>query len=706
MKPPAPEPKATPEPEPEPAEPSTPSPSSTPSEAPPVDPSESRTIAFSLQILNDRGRSIPNLDVVLSPHTSTDASDTAPTASLQGRSDASGRVTFVEPVTPGEWDLELPDGLRKLDPLGPIVVDDVSDPQATTVVVDASNRARRIAGRVWTSTSTPAIGAVVEALDVEGAHRAHAIADDRGHFELYCEEGALTPVRLSVGPLPGHSPWSEERVIAWGTRGLELRLAPANAVVLDVRDSTTGHAVEDVDLHWYVDALDGSPLATGPIVRGPHGDGIARLEAPPTGALRLVVAPRDPRLTISDPIDVRHETGETRVEVMLERSRELRVRVRHRDGRAAAGSSVQWVEHSPSTTIDEHTALLPPLERAQLAHATTRPVLVDEAEIGPEGEVLLRGPVPTDTVTLRVLGDDHVPLVVHDVTLDGAVDLTVSAGTFFHGHVEPVSVIAAWLTADGVDASTLVLTSDAARSVQSAVEVAADGSFEIRGLDAGTWNIGFHFSTIDSGRGDSLPHLDLGAVELGDGMTVERRLDISALTPARLEGTVTLDDHPLERTEFELVRLNSNVLTPARILDRTACVTDIDGRFQASHLPPGRYRVVSGDDVEWHSMDAIDLAPGSARQVDFAIHRETLQLSVTRPDGSALAGAQIRLTSPETGSSVEFTTSDTGALPARKLSVGRYEVEFLGTDTSGTLLGEVLLTTGLGTLPSTMVVPD
>ncbi|MHC4263648.1 MAG: hypothetical protein ACYSWX_14065, partial [Planctomycetota bacterium] len=124
VKPPAPEPKATPEPEPEPAEPSTPSPSSTPSEAPPVDPSESRTIAFSLQILNDRGRSIPNLDVVLSPHTSTDASDTAPTASLQGRSDASGRVTFVEPVTPGEWDLELPDGLRKLDPLGPIVVDD------------------------------------------------------------------------------------------------------------------------------------------------------------------------------------------------------------------------------------------------------------------------------------------------------------------------------------------------------------------------------------------------------------------------------------------------------------------------------------------------------------------------------------------------------------------------------------------------------
>ena len=89
------------------------------------------------------------------------------------------------------------------------VVDDVSDPQATTVVVDASNRARRIAGRVWTSTGTPAIGAVVEALDVEGTHRAHATSDDRGHFELYCEEGALTPVRLSVGPLPGHSPWSE-----------------------------------------------------------------------------------------------------------------------------------------------------------------------------------------------------------------------------------------------------------------------------------------------------------------------------------------------------------------------------------------------------------------------------------------------------------------------------------------------------------------
>lgn len=177
-------------------------------------------------------------------------------------------------------------------------------------------------------------------------------------------------------------------------------------------------------------------------------------------------------------------------------------------------------------------------------------------------------------------------------------------------------------------------------------ELAADGSFALRGLVPGVYRFELRYRWMyqkpnggGSGSASRLP-LEIPEVTATAGETSELAIDATRFAPAPLRGRLLLDGEPPSNAVLALSSSSARhgAFTPAA-----------DGSYVARELLPGKLiaQLVlasgsSGTEVALFGEEELELAPGEERVADLRFVRRRLELQLLDRDGAtALATAEI-----------------------------------------------------------------
>ncbi|MBL8898999.1 MAG: hypothetical protein JNM84_15270 [Planctomycetes bacterium] len=184
------------------------------------------------------------------------------------------------------------------------------------------------------------------------------------------------------------------------------------------------------------------------------------------------------------------------------------------------------------------------------------------------------------------------------------------------------------------------------RELAGEAELAADGSFALRGLVPGVYRFELRYRWMDlrpngggSGSANRLP-LEIPEVTATAGETSELAIDATRFAPAHLRGRLLLDGEPPSNAVLALSSSSARhgAFTPAA-----------DGSYVARELLPGKLiaQLVlesgsSGTEVAIFGEEELELAPGEERVADLRFVRRRLELELLDRDGAtALAHAEL-----------------------------------------------------------------
>lgn len=287
----------------------------------------------------------------------------------------------------------------------------------------------------------------------------------------------------------------------------------------------------------------------------------------------------------------------------------------------------------------------------------------------------MRGPA-RDDLALRAFGPGHVPTVLQPFALTpGATpaEMEVDRGATLRGRVEPPAMAAFLLrSGQGIELVTSGPVSSSRQHLppyrrdlmqRAPFPLAADGSFAIHGVPAGTWDLFLG------------PQRCLTLAAIGPGETRTIVVDARRFVPARLRARVLVDGTAEHRMQLLLRRRGAtngasqtsyHPLTEDRPLDTT--------------LPPGDYEVeIQVRRDAWCDLPTshrLQLAPGQTVDRQLRVQTGQLHFCVKTPAGTPVPDLEFVLGTEDGGwSSRRMLRTDARGVATVWTTAGAYTID-------------------------------
>jgi RNA polymerase sigma factor (sigma-70 family) len=581
-----------------------------------------------------------------------------PRAFGSARSDATGAFTGRWAMPPGTYRLHV-SSAHGWQLQGPPSIELVAGHTAPLEVVVTPAKGT-IQGRVVDGHDRPVAGASIEAM-VTGATRIVATRSSQdGSFVLASPRNDAPSTQL-MATADGHESIWTERPIDWGSRDVVLRFTQATMPFTVRVTDEHGAPVEMFSVH--ATALGDTRRGKERTVRahGPHGDGTATLADVGVGAHVLCV--EFPAATGRTPLLRRVDLPALQRRVALRSSLAQRVvRVVYDDGAPVAGTRVQRCL-LPGQALDEDT----PLVARERWHDNYHGALVlDDVTTDGDGRCTITG-TGGQAFGLRVLGPGHAPALVPTMTMETAEELvvTVARGGTLRGRIVPDMAAAElarlatsvhsvsrseWHTHVLLKQGTRSFPVERARMVfpdepaAMSARIAADGSFALAHVPAGEWNVEVHFHRALEGVRAVTTERAVGPrVQVTEGEVTTVEVDLSAIVPGRLLGTVLHNGTPVANAQLMMEGPTTGAIPHPR--------TDAHGRFEYSGPPCAiRVRVTDLDGkvlpVALHASNPATMLRQTTVEHTFVIASGTLEVLVLDPAGKPAPEVQLSIADP------------------------------------------------------------
>lgn len=260
-------------------------------------------------------------------------------------------------------------------------------------------------------------------------------------------------------------------------------------------------------------------------------------------------------------------------------------------------------------------------------------VLLDQATTDEHGAADLAGPLGRQ-VALRIVGSACEPAIESGVWSSDELRLVVQPRAHrYQLVVEPQATVAALLAAWPTTALALVPFSRAERAglITAALAQPLRPPF--------TPQMGCAEAMAEPVLVTPVGRIRLPRIEkAGDGPV---RVDVAAVHPAELRGSVTVDGSKAAYGTVRVERIPEDV-APVRIqAPQDVIALDGEGGFRATLLP-GRYRLFLLETTTTPGSllgrSAFDIGPGESRRTDFKVDHGSLRLTLRAPGGGPAAG--------------------------------------------------------------------
>lgn len=582
---------------------------------------------------------------------------------MRATTDDLGRFAFRDVLPTGSYRLRL--GNRRL-----------RDPSDRNVVLEASV-VERVLQLVVDVAPAPCRGIVVgpDGSPIANAYvsldQNRARTDTDGRFEVL-----PTPTvdeadrRLEVSAAGFLS--NQDHTWPYGDAGeVRIVLQAIPQLKLRVVDGRTGAPV----VRYAARLVFPNSWDTGhQVARGEHANGVSQFLAP-SGRYFVVVAPVAQELqqsTFQPVVMPALRTAEVTVTLWPPLQRRLVVT----DGRLpVAGAFVQLLDPGDQAVrCDTETW---PLEDCRVGGLPLARI-VQAGRTAADGSIALRG--PKGPLALRLWGGGLALQIVQPVSLEGEGDLKIAGqrGATWRGKLFPATV-ARELAALGASRPNtkskrvgLRLTSDRGESLHRFLErpfpIAADGSFEISGIPAGTWN------AIVKGRSSYAA----AKIQVAAGQVLEQDLDASALAAADVDLRILVDGVPAADCYVNVMGWHAKNVFGERFASQSLGRADSDGRFAVStfvgdlalHIT---WPVAAGKTSQLCAYASVPRAGQQDLVLDLLLG--TLDVRVLQADGSPAVGARLRESNRRAGA--VWTADAKGRLVQVHFVAGSYEIEAL-----------------------------
>lgn len=562
-------------------------------------------------------------------------------------SKADGSFELRDWLAPGDYEVSTQKGELQSPKKVQLVAE--RREEVLELVVRVLPPSETISGHVLDEAGAPVRGIEIE--DRSGFGRSSARSGRDGTFKLEQRRPGGAKQASLVLSSREHEVDEAPREVAWGTQDVEFRVRKAAALTIRVTDEQ-GAPVDSYMVRlipqnrgrW--SSLDSEPRA-----KGKHEDGTVVIPGLTRGDWLLMVEFATASGFCTVQRDFTQDQGPKRFDLRALPAQRRTLRVVGPDG-PVAGTTVQLCDPFGAPLTDDRLVM----QRDHwLMNSGNRNVMVLwEGTTDGDGRVVMAGPGDRE-LGVCVPGPGHLPVRLAPVALGVAEELvvTVSRGAQLVGKVVPPEAVAELKRLVESDpgkgfpegrAPRLTLRRDQERFPKDHVlagkkpdlRIGDDGTFHVDGLPPGTWQIEVHFMVLKGGSGGSQDVL-VGDVTLTDGTTKTQDLDLSAVLPGELEGTVHWNGQPLANSSFVLQadRGGSKV------------ETDAQGRFRTSTMA-GDYKAVrseqTSDPRQWSSIESatpIRIVRGQLTSVAVIFESGKLRATVLDGKGQAVAGVQL-----------------------------------------------------------------
>lgn len=437
---------------------------------------------------------------------------TRPLRVLETRSDATGGLDFADPAKPGKWRAiaSLPcvtkPSLVTIAPeagdfiLNLVVELNEATSQIAGLVRDEANRAvARAEVQAWLPASADQKEKVVArattatdgsfVLDVQDRSAKLAVkaneAGKGGQASANKKPSVVeTPVRLRV-LAAGCEFLPDERFHPWGTRGVDLRVHRSDAIAVRVtrRD---GQPVETFALHVFRPRpSDVSELRSRS--SGYHEDGLAYAHGVLAGP-QAVLIDAGPYLVPDGVRTLHHHGSAARLDIVLDRAVQRRIRVVGRDGRPAIGATVELLVPISDAPIHKFT------QGAKLMDLWTRrgdrAMRLVSSFVDGYGMADLVGH-PDTRYALRIKSDRHALYFEAIVLgpLSPVTEICLADGARVEGVVQPASFVAQIRKVGGKPPMVGLVTTVGEQVVRYETAPDEQGRFIFECVPPGDWQL-------------------------------------------------------------------------------------------------------------------------------------------------------------------------------------------------------------------------
>ncbi|MBL8895996.1 MAG: sigma-70 family RNA polymerase sigma factor [Planctomycetes bacterium] len=545
-------------------------------------------------------------------------------------SDALGNFAFDTPIPAGTWTLQASGSAVAPSSPEEVYVPETLD--AAPLVVRVERRLLPwIEGVVVDEHGVGVPRVLVGATAPDGsADGCNSGTREDGSFRIRARKPSSAPVQLSVLD-PGECESLLEALppCAWGSREVRIVLRRGLALDLRVVERGGGEPVTDFAVSCW-NPWSKRPNLTALRHMGQHEEGRVAVTGIERGRNVLYVHPLSRDFLRSAPYEF--EAGSAplmplRVEV--ERLAPLRVRVVDGAGIAVPGASVEVVALG-GAELGPREALFDRFVHHWMP-GHPRHELLARSSTDDEGRTAVGVPSRRERIVLRAEHPAFAPRIVDLGSSTTGVELQLSLARG--------GAIAGQILLGSHEASRLrceLFRVEEAREVgrrpsTRLVELRADGSFLVSGLDPGSYTA--ELSTISGpllrlpgGSSSSLAPLPahVPQVAVADGETSALEIDLENRSPATLHARVLLEGEPWTRAELYL-RGRGAASGPHAL--------DAGGRCSITGILPGTYaallhvvRATSSRTVIYECMEPLDVAPGAElhERLRFVHRRATL----------------------------------------------------------------------------------
>lgn len=579
----------------------------------------------------------------------------------QAVSKADGSFVLRNWLEPGDYEVST----QKADSQSPTKVQLVAErrEEVLEIVVRVRPPSETISGRVLDEAGAPVRGIEIEDRSAFGHSRASSGRD--GTFKLEQRRPGGAKQASLVLSSQDYEVDEAPREVAWGTQDVEFRVRKAAALTLRITDEQ-GAPVDSYLVRLIPrNRSRWSSSDSEPRAKGKHEDGTVVIAGLTKGDWMLMVEFAAASGLCALQLDFTQDAGHKRFDLRALPAQRRTLRVVGPDG-PIAGTTVQLCDLFGTPLTEDRMVMQ--RDHWLLNSGSRNAMVLWEGTTDGDGRVLLAGPGDRE-LGVCVSGSGHLPARLAPVSLGVAEELvvTVGRGAQLVGKVvPPEAVVELQRLAEGEPgqgfpeghAPKLRLVRDGERfpkdhvSAQKKLDlrIADDGTFRVDGLPPGTWQVEVEYVVMQGSSGTGRTALG-GQVTLVDAATTTQDLDLGALLPGEVEGTVLRNGQPLANGSF--------VLQADRGGSRVE--TDAQGRFRTSTMS-GDYKAVyserTNDPRQWSSIESatpIRVTRGQLTSVAVVFESGKLRATVLDGKGQPVAGVQLHTHGSERFGQVRIT---------------------------------------------------
>jgi RNA polymerase sigma-70 factor (ECF subfamily) len=569
-----------------------------------------------------------------------------------------GRFAFRGLFAPGGYELKQQRAAGGV-PLGKV---DLPADRATvdvTLVAPSVTDGTAISGHVIDERGQPVARAFVVGRD---GKQDLGLTDSRsnGTFLLARPDGAPASVTIDVR-CDGYEPGASDTSVTWGSSDVEIVIRQAPTLVVRV----TGPDEQPVDQYTVrVLPYEGNIRSDAVTVRarGPFEDGTTSIrgitsgkwtvmvEFPSASPLLMILAPLDVEAGVVRRLDLRAELPVARI-----------LRLVDATGTPIAGAHARVCDLIDGVFDDTTYAL--PREQLFVMMGAKRACIYADAVTDADGSAELRGPA-SRAIGLALLGPGHIPMRLPDVWLGapGELQITVAVGAHLKGRIVPLAVIDELRRLQGLapgaafpegSQPSIELTAtigarherQPSKDDEARFAIGEAGDFDIPNLKPGAWTLRVRRDVSIAG-GSMRTAFDVASVELRDGATTTVELDLSAILPGTIEGTVRHNGRLLANANVHLECTYHVDGRSGPQLESHPVRTDAEGAFSFVGRT-GTYRATLWDRRDprngrsFSSASSATVAHGQTTHQAFEIWSGMVKVTVRDASGAPAAGVTL-----------------------------------------------------------------